>query len=102
MCPYDDEIRYIAKQIMEKFAPIDIILFGSCAKGRVTSVSDIDICVIMDTDNKRQTVMDILLVIESERDVDIVLYTPSEWLKYKDHQETFTGVINKTGVSLLG
>lgn len=102
MCPYDREIEAIKGQLAERYHPVDIILFGSCAKKRVSRHSDVDICVVMETGDKRQTVRDMLLTIDYEVDLDIVVYTPQEWQKYKDDQGTFAGVINRTGVSLLG
>jgi len=33
MIPFKDEIENIKKQIVEKYDPIKIILFGSCANG---------------------------------------------------------------------
>jgi len=78
MCPHDEEIEKIKKQLVEIYHPKDIILFGSCAKERVTHKSEYDV------------------------DLDIVVYTPSEWEKYKDSTATFAGIINRTGVSLIG
>ncbi len=100
MCPFDSEIETIKNQIFNTYHPLDIILFGSCAKGRVTRSSDIDLCLIMQTEDKRKTIRDIL--INLDYDVDLVIYTPEEWGKYKDDKATFAGIINKTGVSLIG
>ena len=104
MVPYDyeKEIENVKAQLINKFHPLGIVLFGSCAKRRVTRFSDIDICVIMETNNKRQTARDILLEIESEMDLDVVVCTPLEWITYKDNPATLTGIINRTGVRLLG
>lgn len=102
MCPYDKEIEDIKNQILDKFHPADIILFGSCARGRVSKGSDIDLCVIVETNDKRQMVRDILLEIEYDIDLDVVVYTPEEWQKYKEDKSTFAGIINRTGVSLVG
>jgi predicted nucleotidyltransferase len=102
MFPYQQEIERIKTQIAAKFQPEDIILFGSCAKRRVTRYSDIDICVVMNTEDKRKTVMDILLEVDSDVDLDIVVVSPAEWQKQKDNPATFTGIIHQTGVSLLG
>lgn len=102
MSLYDNEIERIRNQIIEKYNPVDIILFGSCAKGRVTKKSDVDICVIMPMTNRRETVQSILLNVEYDVDLDVVVYTPEEWQKYKDDMATFAGIINKTGVSLIG
>ena len=42
-------IRAIAKHIVEKFDPEQIILFGSHAYGKPTAWSDVDLLVVMDT-----------------------------------------------------
>lgn len=102
MFPYNNEIKNIHKQLVDIYNPIDIILFGSCAKGRVTGRSDIDICIILDTNDKRKVVGDILLNLDYDVDLDVVVYTPEEWDKYKCDKATFAGIINKTGVSLIG
>ncbi len=102
MNPYEAEIVAIKSHIIAKFQPEDILLFGSCAKRRINRHSDIDICVILATQDKRQVVMDILLANEKDVDLDIVVYTPEEWRNLKDNPATFAGVINQTGVSLLG
>lgn len=99
---YNEEIDKIKNHIMSKYKVEDMILFGSCAKGRVTKRSDIDICLIMETDNKRQVIMDIMLEAGIDIDLDIVIYTPQEWQKYKDDSATFAGIINRTGVKLIG
>jgi len=102
MCPYYTEIENIKDQLIKKYHPFDIILFGSCAKGRVTSRSDIDICIILDTIDKRKIVRDILIEVDYKNDLDIVVYTLQEWQNNKDDWATFAGLINRTGVSLIG
>ena len=102
MRPYDKEIENIKKQIMDQYHPSDIILFGSCAKGAIHKGSDIDLCVILETVDKRQTIRNMLLDVNYDIDLDIVVYTPAEWSKYKDDNATMAGVIHRTGVSLVG
>lgn len=102
MCPFDYEIENIKNQIINIYHPLDIILFGSCAKGRVNKNSDIDICVILETHDKRESVRNMLLEINYDVDLDIVIYTPEEWEQHKEDKSTFAGIINKTGVSLIG
>lgn len=102
MCPYDLEIEDIKNQLINKYNPIDIILFGSCARGRVARSSDIDICIIIETSDKRKLVRDILIEVDCQVDLDVVVYTPQEWQNNKDDQATFAGIIKRTGVSLLG
>ncbi|MGB9813722.1 MAG: nucleotidyltransferase domain-containing protein [Thermovenabulum sp.] len=100
---YTEEIDKIKKQIMEKFKPVDIFLFGSYAKGLITKKSDIDICVIMDIkkEEKREMARRILIEVECESDLDVVVYTLEEWEKYKDDPSTFANLIKRTGVSII-
>ena len=102
MRPYDKEIENIKKQIMDQYHPSDISLFGSCAKAAIHKGSDIDLCVIMETVDKRQTIRNMLLDVNYDIDLDIVVYTPAEWSRYKDDNATMAGVIHRTGVSLVG
>jgi len=102
MYPYMQEVEKIKDQIERKFHPQNILLFGSCAKGMITSRSDIDICVVMYTDNKRKLIQNMLLEVDSEKDLDIVIYTPGEWEQYKNDKSTLVNIIFTKGVSLLG
>lgn len=102
MCPYDKEIEEIASYITYKYQPLDIYLFGSCARGVVSKHSDIDICIVADTGNKRKMAMDIQLGINCDTDVDILIYTPDEWHRYKDDPANFANIIANKGVSIIG
>jgi len=96
-----EEIRDVTQQIVTRFNPKDIILFGSYAKGLVIKESDIDLCVIFDKGDKRKLAQEILLETESETDLDIVVFLSEEWEKYKKDQSTFAGIVYRTGVSLI-
>ncbi len=96
------EIEVIKNQLVEKYDPVDIILFGSCARGRVSRSSDVDLCVILETDDKRKITRDMLLNIDYNVDLDIVVLTPSEWQDNKEKKSTFINIIFRTGVSLIG
>ncbi len=99
---YKDEIENIKNQIVKKYNPKDIYLFGSNAKGVVRKSSDIDLCIIINTDKKREIIQEMLYSLDYDMDLDIVIYTEDEWEKYRNDLSTFASVINKTGVSLLG
>ncbi len=96
------EIDSIVSQIINKFNPLDIFIFGSYAKGLINKRSDIDLCIIINTHNKRKLVEKILLEIEYDSDVDIVIYTKEEWERYKDDPSTFANIIFRTGGSVIG
>jgi len=69
----------LLEQIKDNFVPEKVILFGSYAKSHATPKSDIDICVVMDTDNKRKTTTELYYTIDHPLPIDFLLYTPTEW-----------------------
>lgn len=96
------EIEYIKEQIVSKYKPKYIILFGSVAKGIYRDDSDIDLFIVKDTDNKRKLLTDIYVDVDSNIPYDLVLYTAKEWNEYVDDKSTFAYVINNTGVKIYG
>ena len=102
MIPFIEEIKEIKNQLIKLYNPSKIILFGSCAKGIAKKDSDIDLCVIGDYDDKKSRLMDMLINIESYRDIDFILYRETEWIKYIQDTATFASLINREGVVLYG
>lgn len=95
MIPFIKEIEDIKEQIIIKYNPVKIILFGSCAKGMAKENSDIDLCVICQYENKKDKLLDMLINIESNRDVDFILYRPEEWDEYRKDSGTFAALIER-------
>lgn len=102
MIPFVDEIEDIKTQIIIKYNPLKIILFGSYAKGWAKENSDIDLCIVCQYEDKKAKLMDMLININSERDVDFILYRPDAWDKYIEDQGTFASLIKREGVILYG
>lgn len=102
MIPFENEIKAVKEQIIEKYNPVRIILFGSCASGCANSKSDIDLCIVMEYEDKQEVLMDMLMNIESDRDVDFILYKPDEWEKYNSDEGSFAGLIKRKGILLYG
>ena len=96
------EVENLKEQIVNKFNPQEIVLFGSLAKGIFRSNSDIDICIIKDTDNKSELITEIYTEVDSRVPYDIVLYTTKEWEEYKNDKSTFAYSIINTGVKIYG
>ena len=96
------ELARIVRQIIEKYDPQDIYVFGSCAKGVIHQDSDIDLCLIVDVVNKREFKRRLHIEIDYDVDLDVVVYTPEEWEKYKDDPARFANVIYREGESLIG
>lgn len=92
------EINSIKQQIIKKYNPEKIIVFGSSASGTVRNNSDIDVCVIKETSDKRELLTDIYLNIESSRPFDLVLYTIDEWADLTKDRTSFAYQINKKGL----
>lgn len=57
-----------------------VILFGSLARGDVTSTSDIDLIVVAHTDKRfLDRLHDIYSAVRPQKAVDILVYTPQEF-----------------------
>ncbi len=97
---FKDQIECITEQIVSQYNPLKIILFGSCAKECVTKNSDIDLCIICEYEDKKKMLIDMLMHIESEKDIDLILYRPDEWERYKEDTTTFASIINRKGMIL--
>lgn len=102
MIPFKKEIEDIKNQIVMKYNPSKIILFGSCAKGIAKTNSDIDLCIICQYEDKKEKLMDMLINVQYNRDVDFILYRPEEWDKYIKDSGTFASLIKREGVVLYG
>jgi len=86
---------------MEKgFNPEKIILFGSYAKGTFHKDSDINLCIVAETDNKTETLSDMYSDIKSDRPFDIILYTPEESARCIRVSYSFAFQINRDGMIL--
>lgn len=99
---FNKEVDYIREQIVKKYDPKAIMLFGSLAKGIFKDNSDIDLCVIKNTDDKRKLLTDMYVCIDSGIPFDLVLYTIDEWNKFANDKSSFAYTINNTGVKIYG
>jgi predicted nucleotidyltransferase len=70
-------IEDVVRQIVGKFRPLKIILFGSYARGDFRPESDVDLLVVMETTQKpvRQEI-EICHNIEYHFGLDLLVYTP--------------------------
>lgn len=95
-----EEIMRITLQLVSAFSPEKVILFGSQAKGTATESSDIDLCIIVHTVDRRETLADMYLLIESDIPVDLILYTPEQWQDNLEVEGSFASLIAEKGVVL--
>lgn len=75
---------------------------GSQAKGTATAKSDIDLCVIASTKDKRSLLTDLYCDTESDTPIDFLLYTPEEWEHSVADSQSFANKLNREGVVLYG
>ena len=78
---YQKEIKKITKQIVEKYQPEKIILFGSFAWGKPHEWSDIDLFIIKESKKKcREREYDLRLKLLGNKfpPMDLLIYTPQE------------------------
>lgn len=97
-------IDKLVNQIIEKYNPIKIILFGSAAQSKSGEVNDVDFMIIKDkvphygADRIRQ----LYKLIESDIAVDYLVYKPSELEKLTLLGDPFIRDIVEKGTVLYG
>lgn len=98
------EIEYITNQIVEKYKPERIILFGSAAWGKFTPDSDVDFLII-----KKDTpyygidrMRELDRIIDRNIAVDMLVYRPEEFDERLRLGDPFIKLILKEGKVLYG
>ena len=98
------EIKNISSQIIQKYKPIKIILFGSAARGEYDQVSDLDFLIIkQDVPSyglERMRELDKL--IERNIAADMLVYRPDEFEKRINLGDPFIKTILQEGRVLYG
>ena len=86
----EQRIKEIKEKIASAVSPEKIILFGSCANGRATSESDIDLAVIWDTnlDFHKRNVFLSRLFPKRDFSLDVFAFTRKEAEMLKNTQGT--------------
>ena len=105
MQPITEElIQEIKNRIVSGVHPEKIILFGSYAYGTPTKDSDLDLLVIMPSDEPiHKRVLQIRKLLRDFRvPKDIIVYTPQEVEKWKNVTNAFITSIMKKGKVIYG
>lgn len=89
-------IQEMVRRIVAKFDPVQIILFGSYARGTAGPDSDVDLLVVMpiDSSHKEKNLEVSLELHAMGLAKDVFVVTPEEVQKYRD----IVGTIIKTAV----
>ena len=101
---FEKEIQNITQQIIEKYKPEKIILFGSAARGERDLNSDVDFLII-----KKETplygadrIRELSRIIDRNIPVDLLIYRPEEFEKRIKMGDPFLKSILKEGKVLYG
>jgi len=91
-------IDQVVKQIVEKFKPQKIILFGSYARGNPRPESDVDLLVVMDTPLREvKQSLEIHHSLNIMFGLDLIVYTPKHLKERADMGDWFVIDILKEG-----
>ncbi len=91
-------IDQVVKQIVEKFKPQKIILFGSYARGNPRPESDVDLLVIMNTPLKEsQQSLEIRRHLDVMFGMDLIVHTPKRLKERVDMGDWFLRDVLKEG-----
>ena len=96
------EISFICEEIKRLFDVKMITVFGVKRKENDNSVTDLDICVIANTDDKNAWIKKAYIEIDSEIPFDLFLYTPQEWESLNQQSESFASRISRKGCVYFG
>jgi predicted nucleotidyltransferase len=90
-------VQKLVQQIVDRFHPQKVILFGSHAYGKPTEDSDVDLLVVMQTEeNPLHTAARISASVDHPFPLDILVIRPSDLAAALQEQNIFeTEVVNK-------
>ncbi len=95
------DIQKIVQQIVERFHPQEVILFGSYAHDTPTEDSDVDLLVVMETNEQTlHAAARISAAIDHPFALDILVFRPSEWAASLERKGVFATEVMTKGVVL--
>jgi predicted nucleotidyltransferase len=95
------EINEYAGELVAKFQPERVILFGSYAEGRPTEDSDVDLLVVMDHQGRDvEQAFEIRRSIKRSFPLDLVVRTPATVRRRLHQNDTFLSTVYSKGQTL--
>ena len=85
-----ENIRNLIARIVEAVHPEKIYMFGSRARGDIHNYSDLDLLVVIETDepDKRKRGVEIAWMTRGRGfPMDVLVYTPDEFMKAANHED---------------
>jgi predicted nucleotidyltransferase len=101
---FEKEIQNITKQIIEKYKPEKIILFGSAARGAMDLDSDADFLIIKEKTPfyGADRIRELSGMIDRDIPLDLLVYRPEEFKKRLELGDPFLKAVLKEGKVLYG
>jgi uncharacterized protein len=101
---FEQEIDHITSQIIEKYKPEKIILFGSAARGDKSPQSDADFLIIKkDTPHYgADRIRELSRMIERNIPIDLLVYRPEEFQERIEIGDPFLKAVLEEGKVLYG
>jgi predicted nucleotidyltransferase len=98
------EIDYIVQQIIEKYQPLKIILFGSASRGEYDYINDLDFLIIKDhvPDRAIDRMLELERLIDRNIAADILVYRSDEIDQRLQLGDPFIETILEEGKVLYG
>lgn len=94
-----EAIRGVVQQIVERFRPQRVILFGSQAAGAPTADSDVDLLVVMETeDAPLHAAARISAAVEHPFPLDILVVEPAAWQASIARCGVFATEVSREGI----
>ncbi|MBI5465018.1 nucleotidyltransferase domain-containing protein [Candidatus Gottesmanbacteria bacterium] len=99
----EEEIRYIVNQLVKKYKPSKIILFGSAAKGNFRRNSDFDFLVIKNDERRPLEIeQELHRIINYHLASDFLFLSQQEFQRRLQEEDFFLKEIMETGKVLYG
>jgi predicted nucleotidyltransferase len=93
-------IRQYVRQVVEKFHPDRVILFGSHAYGKPDEESDVDLLVVMPTRDELSQAVRIDLAVPAPFSLDLIVRTPDNLAKRLGWNDWFLREVVEKGIVL--
>jgi hypothetical protein len=98
----DKKIEEIKDQILQIIHPKAILLFGKKITHPENEIKSIDLCIITDTDDKKETMRKIFINVDSKIPFNAYIYTCKEWAQLSSEDDSFAYRIKSRGTLLYG
>ena len=102
MHPDDKALEHLVQCIVTAVHPLRVIVFGSSARGEMTSESDIDVLVVMpEGTHRRRTAQHLYQVINGVKvPFDLIVATPSDLEEQRDNPDLIYRNILREGKTI--